>query len=110
MQANPDLTGWAMIGGWPLFTDNALKWTPGSVKCVSVDALPPQLAYIRSGHVPVLLAQQCYEWGKRSVEMIVDKIILKKNPPAQKEVSALTPVTRENVDAFAKNWDVWLRK
>jgi ribose transport system substrate-binding protein len=42
--------------------------------------------------------------------MIVDKIILKKNPPAQKEVSALIPVTRENVDAFAKNWDVWLRK
>ena len=29
---------------WPLFTDNALKWSPGSVKCVSVDALPPELA------------------------------------------------------------------
>src|SRR3954468_13356318 len=26
MQANPDITGWAMIGGWPLFTENALKW------------------------------------------------------------------------------------
>src|SRR6185503_6885756 len=25
MQANPDITGWAMIGGWPLFTENALK-------------------------------------------------------------------------------------
>jgi ribose transport system substrate-binding protein len=110
MQANPDLTGWAMIGGWPLFTDNALKWAPGSVKCVSVDALPPQLAYIRSGHVPVLLAQQCYEWGKRSVELIVDRIVLKKNPPSQREVSALIPVNRENVDAFEKNWDVWLRK
>ena len=44
MQSNPDITGWAMIGGWPLFTDNALKWPPGSIKCVSVDALPPQLA------------------------------------------------------------------
>ena len=60
--------------------------------------------------MPVLLAQQCYEWGKRSVEMIVDRILFKKNPPAQKEVSPLIPVTRENVDAFAKNWDVWLRK
>src|SRR2546425_11826386 len=50
MQANPDITGWAMVGGWPLFTDNALKWQPGTVKCVSVDALPPELAYLRSGH------------------------------------------------------------
>ncbi len=110
MQANPDITGWALIGGWPLFTDNALKWQPGTVQCVSVDALPAQLAYIRSGHVPVLLAQQCYEWGHRTVELLFDKIVLKKDPPAVKEISMLIPVTKENVDAFAKNWDKWLPK
>ena len=110
MQANPDITGWALIGGWPLFTDNALKWKPGTVQCVSVDALPAQLAYIRSGHVPVLLAQQCYEWGHRTVELLFDKIVLKKDPPAVKEVSALVPVTKENVEAYSKNWDKWLPK
>ena len=110
MQANPDITGWAMIGGWPLFTENALKWQPGTVACVSVDALPAQLAYIRSGHVPVLLAQQCYEWGHRTVELLIEKIVDKKNPPAVKEISALIPVTKDNVDAFAKNWDKWLPK
>jgi ribose transport system substrate-binding protein len=110
MQANSDITGWCMIGGWPLFTENALKWQPGTVQCVAVDALPAQLAYIRSGHVPMLLAQQCYEWGHRSVELLFDKIVLKKDPPAVKEISALIPVTKENVDAFAKNWDKWLPK
>lgn len=110
MQANPDITGWAFIGGWPLFTENALKWQPGSVACVSVDALPAQLNYIRSGHVPVLLAQQCYQWGHRSVELLVEKIVLKKNPPAVKEVSPLIPVTKETVEAFAKNWETWLPK
>ena len=110
MQANPDLTGWAMIGGWPLFTDNALKWAPGSVKCVSVDALPQQLGYLRSGHVQMLLAQQCYEWGYKSVEHLINKIHFKKNPAALKDVSPLMPVTKENVDAFAKNWDKWLPK
>jgi ribose transport system substrate-binding protein len=110
MQANPDITGWCMIGGWPLFTENALKWQPGTVQCVSVDALPAQLAYIRSGHVPVLLAQQCYEWGHRTVELLIEKIVDHKNPPAVKEVSALIPVTKDNVDAFAKNWDKWLPK
>lgn len=110
MQANPDVTGWAMIGGWPLFTENALKWQPGTVKCVSVDALPAQLNYVRSGHVPVLLAQQCYQWGYRTVELLVEKIVLKKNPPAVKEISALIPVTKDNLDAFAKNWETWLPK
>jgi ribose transport system substrate-binding protein len=110
MQSNPDITGWAMIGGWPLFTDNALKWAPGTVKCVSVDALPAELQYLRSGHVQVLLAQQVYEWGYRSVEHLINKIHLKKNPPAVKDVSDLVRVTKENVDEFAKNWEKWLPK
>jgi len=108
MQANPDITGWAFIGGWPLFTENALKWQPGTVQCVSVDALPAQLAYIRSGHVPVLLGQQCYEWGHRTVELLIAKIVDHKDPPAIKEISALVPVTKDNVDAYAKNWEKWL--
>lgn len=110
MQANPDITGWAMIGGWPLFTDNALKWQPGTVKCVAVDALPPELAYLRSGHVQLLLAQQCYEWGYRSVEHLVNKVHFKKSPSSVKDVSPLVPVTRANVDEYAKNWEKWLPK
>src|SRR5438045_3716758 len=110
MQANPDITGWAMVGGWPLFTDNALKWQPGTVKCVSVDALPPELQYLRSGHVQLLLAQQVYDWGYRSVEHLINKIHLKKDPPSAKDVGALIPVTRANVDEFAKNWEKWLPK
>ena len=110
MQSNPDITGWALIGGWPLFTDNALKWPPGTVKCVSVDALPAELAYIRSGHVQLLLAQQVYEWGHRSIEHLFDKVQLKKNPLSKVDESPLVPVTKENVEAFARNWDKWLPK
>jgi ribose transport system substrate-binding protein len=110
MQSNPDVTGWAMVGGWPLFTDNALKWAPGTVKCVSVDALPAELQYLRSGHVQVLLAQQVYEWGYRSVEHLINKLHFKTNPPQAKDVSELVRVTKENVDQFAKNWEKWLPK
>jgi ribose transport system substrate-binding protein len=110
MQANPDIEGWAMVGGWPLFTDNALKWQPGTIKCVSVDALPPELAYLRSGHVQLLLAQQCYEWGYRSVELLIDKLHFKKDPSAVHVVSPLIPVTRANADEYAKNWEKWLPK
>ncbi len=110
MEANPDLTGWAFIGGWPLFTDHALKWQPGAIQCVSVDALPACLAYVRSGQVSVLLGQRCYDWGYVSVQHLIDKIVFKKNPPAVKDVSPLDPVTRANVDAYAKHWATWLPK
>jgi len=82
MQANPDITGWGLLGGWPLFTDNALKWQPGTVKCVCVDALPQQLPYVRSGHVQLLLSQDVYGYGYKSVEHLVNKLHLKKEPTA----------------------------
>ncbi len=110
MQSNPDITGWAMIGGWPLFTENALKWPPGSVKCISVDALPAQLSYVRSGHVQMLLAQQCYQWGYHSVELLLNKVHFKKNPAMVRDISPLEAVDKSNVDAYAKNWEKWLPK
>jgi len=108
MQANPDITGWGFLGGWPLFTDRALKWSPGTVQCVSVDALPPELDYVRSGHVQMLLSQDVFGYGYKSVERLVEKLHLKKNPPAVVENSVLTAVTKDNVEAFAKNWETWL--
>ncbi|MBV8376787.1 MAG: substrate-binding domain-containing protein [Verrucomicrobia bacterium] len=110
MQAHPEITGWAMIGGWPLFTDNALKFPPGSVKVVAVDALPAQLGYLKSGHVQVLLAQQVYEWGTKSVDMLYDKVAENKNPPSTFVKGELIPVTKENVDEYAENWKKWLPK
>ncbi len=110
MEANPDINGWAMVAAACLFTDNALPWQPGAVKCVAMDALPPELAYLRSGQVQVLYAQQCYQWGYRSVELLVDRILLDRSPASVKEVSPLIRVDPSNVDAFARNWDVWLRK
>ncbi|MBV8781744.1 MAG: substrate-binding domain-containing protein, partial [Phycisphaerae bacterium] len=108
--AHPEIQGWAMIGGWPLFTRDALKWAPGSVKVVSVDALPAQLSYLRDGHVQVLLAQDCYGWGYKSVQILLDKIVKNQNPPQEKIIDPLTKVSKENVDEFAKNWDKWLGK
>jgi ribose transport system substrate-binding protein len=110
MQAHPEITGWAMIGGWPLFTDNALKFAPGSVKVVAVDALPAELGYLKSGHVQVLLGQQVYEWGTKSVDMLYDKVAENKDPPSSFVKGELIPVTKENVDSYAENWKKWLPK
>ena len=110
MQANPDVTGWGLLGGWPLFTDHALNWSPGSIKCVSVDALPQELGYVRSGHVQMLLSQDVYGYGHQAVVRMIDKLHFKKDPPSVSEDTPLTAVTKENVEEFGKDWEKWMPK
>ncbi len=108
--ANGGIQGWAFIGGWPLFTADALKWSAGSVKVVSCDALPAQLNYVRDGHVDALYAQDCYGWGTKSIELLLNKIVNNQAPADVKVIDPLTKVTKENVEAFSKNWEKWLGK
>ena len=110
MHSNPDLAGWGLLGGWPLFTDNALHWEPGAIKCVAVDALPPELNYVRSGHVQLLLSQDVYGYGYHAVEHLLNKVHFHKDPPRANDATPLTAVTKENVETFAKNWEKWLPK
>ena len=83
MNAYPDITGWAMIGGWPLFTKTLLTdLDPAKVKMVAVDALPAELPYVEKGIAPVLLAQPDVQVGLRvACEKIMDKVFLKKDVP-----------------------------
>jgi len=108
---NPGIEGWAFVGGWPLFTRNALRWPAGSVKVVSMDALPPELPYLESGHVEVLFAQDCYGWGYKSVDMLLNKIVNGKDPEeGARVIDPLTRVTKENAAEYGKNWEKWLKK
>lgn len=107
MNAYPDITAWAMIGGWPLFTKTLLTdLNPAKVRVVSVDALPAELPYIEKGIAPVLLAQPTYKWGYVSVERIVEKLCLNKDVPAINEME-LVPVTKDNLGAWARQLKAW---
>jgi ribose transport system substrate-binding protein len=101
------ITGWAMIGGWALFTQTLLTdLDPAKVKIVSVDALPAQLAYVEKGLAPVLLAQPTYLWGYESVKLIVDKIHLKKDVPVINPME-LVRVSKENLGTWARQLRDW---
>jgi ribose transport system substrate-binding protein len=108
--ANPDIDGWAMIGSWALFTDALLKWEPGKIKIVAMDALPAELPYVRKGVVSRLYAQQTYQWGYRSIEILADKVIHKKDPTTVAEYSPLPLVDKNNADQMETNWKKWLRQ
>jgi ribose transport system substrate-binding protein len=105
--AYPQIQGWAMVGGWPLFTATLLTdLDPKKVKIVSVDALPVELEYVEKGLAPVLLAQPTYKWGYVSVEKIVDKVYLKKDVPVVNEME-LVRVSKDNLSDWAKQLKEW---
>lgn len=106
--ANPQITGWAFIGGWPLYTENALANIAGKAKVVSVDALPQCLVYVKKGDVEVLLGQKVYEWGYESVRLLMDNLVDGKKPADPIVKAELVPVTAANADEYGKNWDKWL--
>jgi ribose transport system substrate-binding protein len=105
--AYPQIQGWAMIGGWPLFTQTLLTdLDPKKVKIVAVDGLPAELAYVEKGLAPVLLAQPTYLWGHVSVQKIFDKVHLKQDVP-QIIPMELVRVTKENLGTWARQLRDW---
>ena len=104
--AYPEVNGWAMVGGWPLFTRTLLTdLDPARTKVVAVDALPAQLAYVERGIAPVLVAQPVYQWGYVGVKTIVDKLQGKQVP----ERIPMEPVrvSRENLNQWAGQLRDW---
>ncbi len=105
--AYPEITGWAMIGGWALFTKALLTDLDVSkVKIVAVDGLPAELPYIEAGLAPVLLAQPTYLWGDIGVRTIVDHVLLKKEVPTYVKME-LVRVSKDNLGTWARQLKAW---
>ena len=106
--AYPDITGWAFIGGWPLFTQTLLTdLNPARQKVVSVDALPDELAYIEKGVAPVLLAQPVYLWGDVGVRTLFAKVHDKKDPASPIIPMELVRVSKDNLGTWARQLRDW---
>lgn len=106
MQAHPEINGWAMVGGWPLFAKSLLDLDPNKVKIVAVDCLPAQLAYIDKGVAPVLLAQPTYEWGHTSVMLLYKKVVKGEDVPVMNKMD-LVRVDKAGLKDWAKKLKEW---
>jgi len=105
--AYPGIQGWAMIGGWALFTKALLSdLNADHLKIVAVDALPAELAYVDKGLAPVLLAQPVFDWGYVSVKTIFDHVYLKKDVPAHVQMD-LIRVSKDNLGTWARQLKAW---
>jgi len=103
----PDLKGWAMVGGWPMFGKELMnKIEPGKIKIVAVDALPVQLEYIEKNFAQVLLGQPTFKWGEVSVGMVIDKIYLHKKVDELIRLSPI-PITLKNLGGWSRQLRAW---
>ena len=100
----PDLAAWVSVGGWPVFTRNALAGVdPAKTKVISFDTIDPALDLLREGKVQVLLGQKYFGWGSESIKLLHD---LKngKRPASPIIDSGVDVVTKDNVEQYAEQW------
>ncbi|HEY0875081.1 MAG TPA: substrate-binding domain-containing protein [Vicinamibacterales bacterium] len=96
----PDLGAWLSVGGWPVFTRNALADVdPSKTKVISFDTVESAIDLLREDKVQVLLGQKYFGWGSEPVKIL--HAIKNGNPPANPIIdSGVDVVTKENVDAY----------
>ncbi len=100
----PDLSAWIAVGGWPVFTRNALAAVdPSKTKVLSFDTVESGLALLREGKVQVLLGQKYFGWGSESVKLL-HGIKNGRMPPSPIINSGVDIVTKDNVDQYAEQW------
>ena len=67
----PDLGAWISVGGWPVFTRNALDAVdPAKTKFICFDTIPPAPDLLKTGKVQVLLGQKYFGWGSEPVKLL----------------------------------------
>ena len=100
----PELDAWISVGGWPVFTRNALAGIdPAKTKFISFDTIDPALDLLREGKVQVLLGQKYFGWGEEPVKLLYD--IKKGKMPASPIIdSGVDVVTRETVNSYEAQW------
>lgn len=99
----PDLGAWISVGGWPVFSANALAPVPPTTKFVSFDTVASAISLLREGKVQVLLGQKYFGWGEEPIKILHG--IKNGTPPATTIVnSGVDVVTLANVDAYEASW------
>ena len=107
----PDLGAWISVGGWPVFTANALEPVdPARTKFISFDTVESAISLLRANKVQVLLGQKYFGWGAEPIRLLHD-IVVNGNRPANPIIdSGVDVVTAENVDEYVRQWNALTRQ
>jgi ribose transport system substrate-binding protein len=102
-QRYPDLGAWISVGGWPVFTRNALSPVPKGTFVISFDTIQPAPELLKEGKVQILIGQKYFGWGEEPVKMLAG-IKAGRMPPQQIVDSGVDVVRQDNVDEYVANF------
>jgi ribose transport system substrate-binding protein len=95
----PNLGAWISVGGWPVFTRNALTPVPKTTKVFAFDTIQPAPTLLKEGKVQILIGQKYFGWGEEPVKMLAG--IKAGRMPTQTIVDSGVDIVRaDNVDAY----------
>jgi ribose transport system substrate-binding protein len=111
LTATPDLGGFFLIGGWPLFVDVApmtkflAATKAGTLKCVAWDTLSMQLPLLVDGTVQGLIGQKYFGWGYDGIGIMYDHVKhgIELPPFIDSGYDLLT--TPEEAEEFMVKWE-----
>ena len=99
----PNLGAWISVGGWPVFTRNALAPVPKSTFVVAFDTIQPAPELLKEGKVQILIGQKYFGWGEEPVKLLAN-IKAGKMPAQQIIDSGIDIVRQDNVDEYVANF------
>ena len=99
----PNLGAWISVGGWPVFTRNALAPVPKSTFVVAFDTIQPAPELLKEGKVQILIGQKYFGWGEEPVKLLAN-IKAGKMPAQQVIDSGIDVVRQDNVDEYVANF------
>ena len=100
----PTLGAWISVGGWPVFTQNALAPVPATTKVISFDTNPPAPDLIKAGKAHVLIGQKYFGWGSETIKLLHDIVVNNRRPTTPIIDSGVDVVTSANVDEYIAQW------
>jgi len=106
---NDLIKGWVFLEDWPLLGMPALPWKPNELPVVAIQSSPSAFIYVDQGYLDALVVHPYYDWGAKSVEIMVEKLHNGKTP--KDTIVRTTPriVDWRNAEAYRDSWKKWLK-
>jgi ribose transport system substrate-binding protein len=106
---NDLIKGWVFLEDWPLLGMPALPWKPNELPVVAIQSSPSAFMYVDRGYLDALVVHPYYDWGKKSMEIMVEKLHNGNVP--EESIVRTTPriVDWRNVEAYRDSWKKWLK-
>ncbi len=106
---NDLINGWIFLDDWPLIGMPAYPWKAGERPSVAIQSSPTAFIHIDQGYLNALVVHPYYEWGRMSVETLVERLHNDKFPDSPRMETEPQIINQFNIKDYRKKWHQWLQ-